>query len=151
MKRLIVFTTCIFTFGAAYAQKTAATPGTAKRAAAGSSQPPKCAIGGDITDARKHPIDGVEAFIYMPDSSIVGSGYTDNTGHYETNSVLPGKYFVKVVYPSGTTVMVTGVTMRLGITPLDFKGAIPTADTTYDYATLYPKEDKKKTGGSKKK
>jgi hypothetical protein len=106
----------------------------------------KSAIGGKFTDARKQPIKGVRTFIYKPDSSIAGSGFTDVTGSYETNSVAPGKYNYKVVYPSShTAAVITGVPVMAGyITEVSFLRSLPPAtDTVIDYKEIAPKVEEK--------
>ena len=104
------------------------------------------AIGGSIRDARYHPLPGVETFIYQADSSIIASGYTDAKGYYETNGVLPGKYDLKIVYPSNKAVIVKGVPVKSGVTQLNLNLNPPDADTTLLYTDLVPKVEPKKKG-----
>ena len=112
-------------------------------------KPQPNAVGGYIRDVRSKPMKGVKAFIYMPDSSIAASGYTDSTGFYETNSVAPGKYTVKLVYPSYKAIVITGVVIKKGITPINFKANAPEADTTVAFADILPKPADKKGAKSK--
>jgi len=144
MKKITAFILALLASGMSFAQNTTtpkknASPG--QKTGNSFHQP---AVGGVITDARSHPIPGAEAFIYQADSTIIASGYTDSTGHYETNSVLPGKYDVKIVYPSYKTILVKGVVIKSGITQLSFKANPPAADTTCLYTDLLPKPEAKK-------
>ena len=133
MKKIIVSTIALFAFGASFAQNTAAPKKSA-------SSLHKTAVGGFITDKYKRPIEGVQAFIYQKDSSIIASGYTDLTGYYETNSVLPGKYDLKIVYPANKTILVKAVIIKSGVTPVTFNIGTPSADTTIQYTDLLPKK-----------
>jgi Carboxypeptidase regulatory-like domain len=150
MKKTLAFTACIFVFGASFAQnRTAATqnnPAGDQRKLAASG---KCAISGTIKNERNQPISDVQLFIYQADSSIVASGYTNAAGAYETNSVLKGKYDVKVVYPSSKTLLITGVMMKPGLTEISLKAAAPEADTTMPYTDIMPKPAEKGKHGAK--
>ena len=155
MKQLIAIAACLLTTGASFAQKTSpaapktqgtsATKSTA--AAKGGKQlsaAGKSAIAGTFKDSRNQPIRGVKVFIYAPDSSIIASGFTDENGNYETNSTMPGKYNVKIVYPSYKTIQVIGVVIKSGLTPISFKSDAPPADSTIQYTELLPKPVEKK-------
>lgn len=177
MKRVLVSAACILASGALFAQKPAAPKTAAKQAATQAPAPKKLAmasaaapgqkpgapamhhtgikpqpnaIGGYIRDNRSRPIKGAKAFIYMADSSIAASGYTDSSGFYQTNSVAPGKYNVKLIYPNYKTIYVTGVVIKKGITPVNFKADMPAADTTVAFADILPKPESKKGTGKKK-
>jgi hypothetical protein len=111
----------------------------------------KNAVGGYFTDARRKPIKGVRAFIYQPDSSIGASGFTDEAGYYEANSIAPGRYEVRVVYPgTKATVRITNVPIiKDHITEVSLmKMDIPTTDTNIYYSEIEPKVEEKK--GAKK-
>ncbi len=140
MKRFIVLTTCLFAFGSSFAQKKGGVSNEQKLIASGRS-----IAAGFITDDRNKPITGVQAFIYQVDSSIIASGYTGEDGFFETNGVLPGKYNVKLVYPSSKSTMISDVTMKRGTTVLNIKGSAPAADTTVSYAEIAPKPVPKKS------
>ena len=151
MKRLIVLTTCIFTFSTSFAQRSAKAQNDAAKAQRNLVASGKCALTGHFSDARFHPFKGVEAFIYAKDSSIAASGYTDSTGYYETNSVPKGSYDVKLVFPSKKTILITGYPLKPGFNELSLQANAPEADTTMAAAALMPKPVEKKTTGSKKK
>lgn len=140
MKKLITLTICLMAAGMAFSQQATTTKKKltpAERSAAAH----KTAIGGYIKDAYNMPIADVEAFVYKTDSSadIVSSGYTDATGYYETNFTYPGKYNLKIVYPSAKSVMVNGVIVKKGITNISLKANAPDADTTLPYTDFVPK------------
>jgi hypothetical protein len=102
----------------------------------------KSAIGGFCSDVRRHPVKGVKAYVYAADSSIIGSGYTDSTGYYETNSFAPGVYDLKISYPNNKfSVMITGVpVLKAKITNISFlRASAPEADTAIVYADIAPK------------
>jgi len=132
MKRITALSLSLFAITSAFAQqKTTDKVADAKK--------DKCIISGTIRNIRKMPVAGVEAFVYKADSSIVASGTTDATGHFETNSVMPGDYTVKMVFPNRQNMMVTGITIKKpGNTIIDFKGDAPAADTTVAYSVLAP-------------
>ena len=148
MKQLILLAICLFTISASRAQNASRKTG-AQPARKGNQANNKTAIGGLIKDAHNHPIPGVEAFVYKPDSSIAASGFTDSMGHYETNAVMPGKYDLKIVYPSEKMAMVTGVIVKKGVTNISLKMDDPPADTLILFYELQPKKpvEKKKTAG----
>src|SRR5579872_2275669 len=140
MKKLITLAICLLAAGIAFSQQSTTTKKKltpAEQYAAAY----KNAIGGYIKDARNIPIPDVKAFVYKTDSSaeIVSSGYTDAMGYYETNFTYPGKYTLRIVYPSAKTVTVTGVVVKKGITNISLKADAPEADTTLPYANFVPK------------
>ncbi len=108
----------------------------------------KNAVGGYIKNARNRPLEGIQTFVYAADSAntIVASGYTDATGYYETNSVMPGKYNIKIVYPSNIAVMVPDVPMKKGITDISLKCDTPTADTSIPFTVFQPAPQPKGKG-----
>jgi protocatechuate 3,4-dioxygenase beta subunit len=113
---------------------------TAKRTIISRNGP---AVGGFILDERKHPINDARAYIYAADSSIIASGYTDASGRYETNPVAPGKYTVKIVYPTAKCIVVSGVIIKNGVAPLSLSMAEPTSDTSLPYTYFVPAALKK--------
>lgn len=151
MRRILTLTICLFVFGTVSAQKK-------KEARPNISVVPqkpgvyhKSAVGGYFTDARKHPIKGMQLFLYLPDSTIGASGFTDDAGYYETNNILPGFYTMKIVNPNWrTSLTITGVpVVRETITEISFfKFAdAPYNDTLFAYSAIEPKPmvaDKKK-------
>ncbi len=108
----------------------------------------KIALGGTLKNMRKQAIVGAQAFVYAPNGSIVASGYTDDMGYFETNALAPGKYDLKVVYPSEKMAKFMGVEVgKKGITKLTINMNEPTADTIMTYATIAPVEAPKKAKG----
>ena len=153
MKRFITLAICLFIFGAVSAQKKKAPTPNISVIPQKAGVYHKSAVGGYFTDMRKHPIKGLQAFIYLPDSTIGASGFTDSTGYYETNNIAPGMYDIKFVYPgSAFSMMISGVpVVRETITEISFfKGDIPTADTTIPYSAIEPKPIEKPKGKGKK-
>ncbi len=144
MKIIVALSACLFVFNASNGQ-TKQTASKDKAVLTG-----KTTISGYIRNGRNKPIKGVEAFVYKMDSSIIASGNTDSTGHFETNGFVPGPYFVKVVYPSRKFTLVTGITTKTGTTELNLKGDAPEADTAFAYDVLMPKPDPKKDMKKKK-
>jgi hypothetical protein len=143
MKKMFAFAFCIFAAGSTFGQAPAAQPKAA--APQKTTTAPKSATAPKTTQATKVKKDGpaiggedVHAFIYAPDSSIIASGYTDATGHYETNAVLPGTYQVKIVYPTDKAILVSGVIIKKGITPINLTMNAPAADTTMAFANFVP-------------
>jgi hypothetical protein len=143
MTRIVTLAVCLFIFGTATAQKTQ----KKKEAHPNISVIPqkagvyhKSAIGGYFTDVRKHPIRGVQAFIYLPDSTIGASGFTDSSGYYETNNIMPGMYTLKIVYPTAASVTITGVPIvHETITEISFfKTELPATDTIFSYSVIEP-------------
>ncbi len=152
MRQILTLAICLFVSGTVSAQKK-------KEARPNISVIPqkagvyhKSGVGGYFTDMRKHPIKGMQAFIYMPDSTIGASGFTDEAGYYETNNILPGTYNLKIVNPNWRTSMtITGVPIvRETITEISFfkLGDAPYNDTVFAYSAIEPKPvvvaDKKK-------
>lgn len=148
MKQLLAFALCLLIATSVTGQKkdTKIMP---KHPAKAAGRAPKNALGGFVLDGHKQPVQGVEFFIYQADSTIAASGFTDATGNYTTNSVMPGKYRVKIVYPSARVIMVNNITMKSGITPLNVTIAEPPADTTLPYTYFVPVVEKK--GAASKK
>ena len=145
MRQVIVFAVCLFISGTIAAQNKTTTTKTTKTQTTTKTTKTVhgSAIGGTIRDGRFHPLTGVEAFIYQADSSIIASGYTDEKGNYETNGVLPGKYDLKIVYPSSRAIIVKGVPVKSGVTQLNLNLNPPDSDTTLLYTNLVPKAEKK--------
>jgi len=145
MKRFIVLVLGLLSCDAAIAQKTITSskqpkPLTPARQKAADMR--KNAVGGYIRDARYRAIEGVETFVYRTDSSaaIAASGFSDAMGHYETNSVMPGKYNVRFFYPStNKAILVTDVVMKKGITEINLRNEPPVADTSINYLFFKPK------------
>lgn len=108
------------------------------------------AVGGYILDAKRHPLPDVQAFIYAPDSSIIASGHTDATGHYETNAVPAGTYTVRIVYTNANKISISGVVIKKGIVPISISVNEPAADTVLPFSNFVPVVEKKKSGASKK-
>lgn len=139
MKQLLAITIGLLIWGTASAQ----TPSGQKVLTAAEKRAAdlrKNAVGGIIRNSRYRPIEGIKIFIYTTDSSnsIVASGFSDATGYYETNSVLPGTYMVKFVYPPNIALTIPGVTMKRGITDITLKADPPTADTTIEFSVFHP-------------
>jgi len=150
MKQIIVLASCMLIFSAAYAQKTAS---TAKGTSVVKTKAPIKkfpTVGGIIRDAHKHPIPGVKAFAYAPDSTISASGYSDSAGHYETNALAPGTYNLKLVYPSDKITRIAGVVVKRGITEININMDEPVEDTTLSWADFAPKVPAKKVKKSAK-
>ena len=85
----------------------------------------------------------MQAFVYLPDSSIGASGFTDEAGYYETNNILPGLYTLKIMNPNWRTSMtITGVPIvRETITEVSFFKLwdAPYNDTIFAYSAIEPK------------
>ena len=141
MKIIATLSVCLFVFCTSYGQQAA----THKSSGTKVTKP---VFMGSIRDTRNKPIKGVKAFVYKQDSTIVASGYTDSTGHFETNSVPAGLYFVKIVYPSTKTTMIYGITMKAASMEINLRSNPPDADTMLAYETLLPKPEVKKSGKS---
>ncbi len=153
MTRIATLAICLFIFGTASAQKKKESHPNISVIPQKPHGVHKSAIGGYFTDVHKHPIRGVQAFIYLPDSTIGASGFTDSSGYYETNNILPGMYTLKIVYPYPTTaVTITGVPIvRETITEISFfKAERPTTDTIFSYLSIEPKPIVKETPKKKK-
>jgi hypothetical protein len=152
MKILAAISVCVLVFSASYGQKSADVK-KANASAGKEVMPPKANVVGYIRDAHNRPIKGVKAFVYRPDSSIVASGASDSSGHFLTNSVVAGSYYMKIVYPSNKVFVVTGLTTKgTGPVELNLKADLPEADSSFTYDALMPKPavDPKK-GAPKKK
>jgi hypothetical protein len=123
MKLITLVTACLLLAGVAQAQNTKVR---------------KSAIGGTIKDARRQPINKVQAYIYRNDT-IAASGYTIADGSYETNNVKPGTYELRLVYPSTRRISITGVPVKmLKITTVSLMTSEPLEDSTIAYTDLYP-------------
>lgn len=130
MKLIVVVAGCLLFSGTSMGQT-----GARK---AGATKVRKSAIGGTIRNSRWSPLPKVQAYIYNAET-IVASGYSDASGYYETNSVAPGTYDVRFVYPSSKRVTVTGIPVKmLKITELNLASEEPSADTTIAYTELVP-------------
>lgn len=154
MNRWIVFTACILTGSTSFAQRAATKTVENDRAKHErkliASQ--KAAITGIIWDAHNRPIRGAQVFVYQPaDSSIIASGYTDSSGHYETNAMPPGSFDLKIVYPNDKIIYVKGVPVKKGFTPSNLKADMPSQDTMISYSDIAPKPVERKTAHTKKK
>jgi hypothetical protein len=115
----------------------AAKPAAARPAAAAKVR--KTAIGGTILTARREAVAKIQAYIYSNDT-IKASGFSDASGNYETSSVLPGVYTLRLVYPrSGRRITVSGVPVKaLKVTTVNYTGIEPFADSTFTYNELMP-------------
>ncbi|MCW3122171.1 MAG: hypothetical protein JWQ38_1663 [Flavipsychrobacter sp.] len=139
MKQTLALTACLFLSAASFAQNTKEDPATTQRNLIASG---RCELTGNITDARNHPISGVQVFIYGKDSAIAASGFSDAVGRYETNPLVPGVYDVKLVYPVAKGVIrttIAGVTMKKGFNALNMKANTPDADATIPATDVMPK------------
>lgn len=141
MKIVAALSVCLFVAGITHGQ-TAPAPkkGTADKTVAVKGN----TITGTIKNMRNKPIKGIEAYVYKEDSSIIASANTDEMGHYMTNSVPSGKYFVKLVYPTRKFVLVYGIEVKSGNIELDLKSDSPEADTMFAYDNIRPKPIAKK-------
>ena len=152
MSRILTLAICLLVFGTASAQKKKEARPTISVIPQKAGVYHKSGVGGYFTDARKHPIKGMQAFLYLPDSTIGASGFTDEAGYYETNNILPGMYTMKLVNPNWrTSITITGVPIvRETITEISFfkLGDAPYNDTVFAYSAIEPKpavvEKKKK-------
>lgn len=129
------------------AQQSAQKPLTPEQKRAADAR--KNAVSGFIRDSRNRPMEGIQAFIYAKDSAatILASGYSDATGYYETNSVMPGKYNIKIVYPStNKAILVPDVVMKRGLLNITLKNDVPTADTSIEYRVFQPAPAPKPAG-----
>ena len=153
MKQLTALATCLLIAGALHAQTT--TKVTRQVMPPITTLPQrnkaikKSAIGGFLTDTRRRPIKNVKAYIYNADSTIAASGYSDSLGYYETNTVKPGLYDLKITYPTARyATMITGVPVLVGkITNISFlKADAPVADTAIAYTDIAPLPPEKHKG-----
>ncbi len=100
----------------------------------------KNAIGGTIMDARHKPVPKVQAFVYFGDSAVNASGYTDASGYFETNSVMPGTYDLRIVYPNANRLIINGVTVKgLKVSRVSIATDMPTTDSTVSYLDVIEK------------
>ncbi len=141
MRIVIALSICLLVCNASFSQTAGAAKKTANKQK--TTLNGKSVVSGHIKNMRNKPVKGIEAFIYKPDSSIIASGITDSAGFFETNGVVPGPYFVKLVYPSRKVVYVTDLKIA-GDALLNLKADEPEADTAYAYEVLMPKVDPKK-------
>lgn len=147
MRSIIVLFVAMLVSGPLFAQQSAQKPLTPEQKRAADAR--KNAISGFIRDSRNRPMEGIQAFIYAKDSAatILASGYTDATGYYETNSVMPGKYNIKIVYPStNKAILVPDVVMKRGLLNISLKNDMPTADTSIEYRIFQPAPTPKPAG-----
>ncbi len=147
MKYIIVLFVAILAGGPLSAQQSAQKPLTPEQKRAADAR--KNAVSGFIRDSRNRPMEGIQAFIYAKDSAatILASGYSDATGYYETNSVMPGKYNIKIVYPStNKAILVPDVVMKRGLLTITLKNDVPTADTSIEYRVFQPAPAPKPAG-----
>lgn len=146
MKLIITLPVCLLAISVANGQvKTTGTVTTTRTTVV-----KKNVVYGDIKTIRNKPIKGVQAFVYnKTDSSIIASGSTDDAGHYETNAIPDGEYYMKIVYPSRKIAIVEGVVIKNGARELDIKIQEPEADTILGYTLLMPKPEPKKLAGKK--
>lgn len=105
----------------------------------GTARKQRTAIGGTIQNERWEAVPKIQAYIYSNDT-IRASGFSDARGYYETNSVMPGTYTLRLVYPqSGRRITVTNVPVKLRkVTIVNYRGIEPVGDSTLDYAQLMP-------------
>jgi carboxypeptidase family protein len=143
MKRLITFAICLMAASIAFAQNTT----NSQSAAAKKVSPYKTGLSGFVRTTRNLPIADVQAFLYKQDSSntIISSGFTDAQGYYETNFTAPGKYNLKLVYPSAKSVTISGVVIaKKGLTNISVHMNEPAADTSLPITDFMPKPVEKK-------
>jgi hypothetical protein len=149
MKRIIVSAACLLALGPVFAQQKTEPVNTRAKYIQTLLASRKCAVEGIIKDSHSRPIKGVQTFVYQADSSIIASGYTDSTGYYTTNSTVPGSFDLKIVYPNEKIILIKGVPLKAGITPINLKADQPTTDTSISYADIAPKPAEKKAGKGK--
>jgi len=101
-------------------------------------------ISGYIKNMHNYPMGDVKVFIYAGDT-ILGSGYTDGMGRFETNAVVSGTYVLKLVYPSMKAASITDLPIKAGKDlELYINIDAPAADTTLAYSVIAPPEKKGK-------
>jgi hypothetical protein len=137
MKQIIALALGLMMFGAANGQSVSAELKAAAAAKKAAAMRP--GITGTITDSHREPVKGVKAFLYGADSTIIGSGYTDAAGHYETNSVPAGVYMLKLEYPSTKTALITGIALKKVQLTLNMRMDAPTEDSLIHYSEIAPK------------
>lgn len=136
MKPILALVACLLVSDGLFAQN-AAQP-------VGRSKVRKNAVGGIITDLRNNPLPKVQIYIYKGDSATNASGYTDARGNFETNNVMPGVYDLRVVYPSSTRIVISGVPVKMHkVTYFKLAANAPTADSTVAFTDLVPAAIKK--------
>ncbi len=156
MKIIAALSVCLLVTATSIAQTASASKeaNAAKKAArsgkGADAKVNKSVVYGSIRNMRNRPIKGVQAFVYKPDTSIIASGATDSAGHFETNGVVAGDYFVKLVYPSTKTVIISGIKLKSGSVELNLKADAPEADTAFTYDVVMPKPEPKKGAKAKK-
>jgi hypothetical protein len=146
MKIIAALSVCLFMANISQGQ-TAAAP---KKGASDKKVIKVNNITGVIKNSRNKPIKGVEAFVYKADSTIIASGNTDSSGHYTTNGVPEGTYFVKLIYPGRKVTMVYGINVKASSVELNLKADAPEADTMMAYEVVMPKLVIKKDAPKKK-
>ena len=102
-KKILVLLMGLLSAGLAFGQK---------KSVAKATDADKTLVCGTVADGHNLPVAGVKAFVYAKDSTIAASGYTDDKGKYFTNTLAPGAYFLKFIYPSGTAVIVNGFNVK---------------------------------------
>ena len=101
-------------------------------------------ISGYVKNVHNYPMGDVKVFIYAGDT-ILGSGYTDGMGKFETNAVVAGTYILKLVYPSMKAATITDLPVKAGKDlSLYLNVDAPAADTTFAYSVIAPPEKKSK-------
>jgi hypothetical protein len=113
-----------------------------------SGNPAKKVVFGVIKDQRNRPFSNVLAFVYSLDSTILASATTDADGRFETNGVLPGKYFIKLKYPTNVVTLVYGFTIKEDL-ELNVKMNAPENDTMVAYDVVMPKMPDAKAASKK--
>lgn len=123
-----------------------ANPAKPGNAAKTSAKVRKNAISGVVRDSRKRPVARVQMHVYLADTALIASGYTLADGRYETNSMPPGVYTVKVVNPNWKhRIYVTGVPVKMRqTTPLDISLDEPEEDNSVPYTDVMPAAKKDK-------
>ncbi len=151
MKPIITLAFGLLIFGSANGQTISAEQKAAAAAKKAAAMRP--GVTGIITNMYKEPIKGIKAFLYGADSTIIGSGYTDATGHYETNSVPAGVYMMKLEYPSAKHALITGIALKKVQLTMNLKMDSPPEDTLIHYSEIAPKpvEVKKPAAAVKRK
>lgn len=142
MKPITIIAVCLLTTITAHAQPAAKVPAKTSK---GANKVYKNAVGGVILDVRKQPQVKLQAFLYRNDT-LIGSGYTSADGAFETSTVPPGTYALRIVYPTtGKRITITGVPIKLRtITPVNLQVNQPVEDSTISYNDIAPKTEVKK-------
>jgi len=108
-------------------------------------------VWGTIKDGSGEPMADVEAMVYSKDT-ILASGFTNEDGHFMTNTCREGKYIVRIIYPnSNKYLIVNGVEIKKGRCMLNIKTNAPTVDSSVSFAELNPKKKVEKKGDHHKK